>query len=125
MKVMVVGDGDKYIAACTPYFNNALSTTVQTVKSSAGILMFAEFSNPNTVDAFIQIFDVSSVTLGTTTPTLSLLVPGGASSTLRGAQDKALAWPVNFATNIKIAATTTPTGLTAPSTAITVNLGYI
>lgn len=125
MKVMVVGDSDKYMAACSPYFNNALSTTVQTVKASAGTLVFFEASNANTSDAFLQVFDVSgTVTLGTTTPTQSYLLPAGASSTLRGGVERVFVGPVNFANAIKIAATTTPTGNTAPSTALTVNIGY-
>jgi hypothetical protein len=103
----------------TPVLENGLSTTVQTVDSSAGSLGYYYCYNPNTTVAYIQIFDTSgTVTLGTTTPKLSIGIPGTAGGNLEWANG------VSFANAIKVAATTTATGSTAPSTAIDCNFGY-
>lgn len=104
----------------TPYFNSALSTTVQSVKSSAGKLGGWYIYNPNAAVAFVQIFNVASgsVTLGTTTPTLSLGIPATSAANLMNGEG------ADFATAISIAATTTATGLTAPGTALPVNFLY-
>ena len=54
--------------------------------------------NPNTADAFLQFYDLAqgSVTVGTTTPKLSLWVPGG------GALDAPFTVPVSFLTAITV-----------------------
>src|SRR4029077_11268609 len=60
----------------TPSLNNGLSTTVATVKGSAGTLGGYYIYNPNSSVAYVQIFDISgTVTLGTSTPKLSLGIP--------------------------------------------------
>lgn len=102
------------------YFNAALLATKQAVKASAGSLSAYHIQNPNTSDAWVQFFDLASagVTVGTTVPTLSLWVPAG------GALDTSLVEPATFATAITIAATTTATGSTAPSTGLVTNLLY-
>jgi hypothetical protein len=103
----------------TPYSFGALSTTVQTVKGSAGTLGGYFIYNPNATVTYVQIFDVSgAVTLGTTAPTLSLGIPAASAANL----EKALG--SNFANAIKIAATTTRAGSTAPGTGLDVNFDY-
>jgi hypothetical protein len=98
---------------------SGLTTTVTTVKTSAGMLSWFACSNSNASAEFVQVFDTtSSVTLGTTTPKLALPIgPSGVT---------ALAIPIgsNFLNGIKIAATTTPTGSTAPGTALNCSIGY-
>jgi hypothetical protein len=98
----------------TPFLANALSTTVKSVKSSAGQLGMLQCYNPNSAQVYVQVFNAASgsVTLGTTTPALFIAIAplstGG----------YALANPgINFSNAISIAATTTPTGSTAPTTA--------
>jgi hypothetical protein len=99
-------------------FRSALSTTVQSVKGSAGKLGGWYIYNPNASAAFVQIFNVSSgsVTLGTTTPTLSLGVPATSAANLMSGEG------VDFGTAISIAATTTATGNTAPGTGLVTNI---
>lgn len=103
-----------------PYFNSALLATKVAVKATSGDLYGYHIQNPNTSDAWVQFFDLASgsVTVGSTTPTLSLWVPAG------GALDAVFAKPVNFATAVVVASTTTATGSTAPSTGLVVNLLY-
>lgn len=101
------------------YLNGALSTTVQTVKASDGRFGGYYFFNPNTDPVYIQIFDVSgTVTLGTTTPKLSFGVPKGGGANLEFLRG------IPFANAIKIAATTTPTGSSAPSSAVLAEIFY-
>ena len=107
--------------AWTPLIENALSTTVKSVKTSAGQLGMVQCYNPNATQVYIQVFNMNAswVVLGTTAPTLS--IPISATST----GGWALASPgTGFSTGMSIAATTTATGSTAPSTAIDCNVAY-
>ena len=113
--------------AVSYYFNNALLATATAVAAREGTIYFIEVSNPTTDDVYLQLFDVAAadVTLGTTTPTLALLVPAGTSTTDRGAMDKMFPEGLYFGTSITAAITTTATGNTAPGTGATVNIGYL
>ena len=103
----------------TPFLDNAQSTTLTTVKGSAGELGAYHCLNLNSSVAYIQVFDISgTVTLGTTTPVLSLGLPATSGGNLEWANG------IHFANAIKVAATTTATGLTAPSTAVDCNFVY-
>jgi hypothetical protein len=111
------------IGLATPWtyqIENGLSTTVQTVKSSAGTLGAYYCYNPNTsAAAYVQFFDTSgTVTLGTTTPVWSIGIPASSAANLD------LVPGMTFSNAIKVAATTTATGSTAPTTAIDCNFGY-
>ena len=77
-----------------------------------------EVSNPNTVDAFVQLFDVAaaSVVVGTTTPKLSFIVPAS------GAMDKEWGRGIQFNAALTYACTTTATGSGDPTTGLIVNL---
>ena len=107
-------------------FNSALTATVINVKLSGGRLYGIEVQNANTVNEFIQVFDAvaANVTLGTTTPKLSLALPKGVSASDVGIMDKWWDLGIDFRTGISLAATTTPTGLTAPTTALVINVLY-
>ena len=108
----------------TTYFDSDGDNAAQTIKSSAGVLHFLEVSNANTVDAYIQLYDESgAITVGTTVPALSLLVPAGAGS-LDGAMDKFWIPGMAFTNSIKYACTTTATGSGDPATGLVVNAGY-
>ncbi len=97
----------------------AQTTTVQTVKGSAGKLLGWYLYNPNSSVAYVQIFDVSgAVTLGTTAPDLTLGIPAGSAANLMDAVG------LDFANAIKIACTTTATGSSAPSTGLDCNFFY-
>lgn len=100
---------------------NGITTTVTTVKSSAGKVSKLYCYNPNSSVAYVQVFNAtpSSVTLGTTTPLGSYGIPatnaaGYAMATLGE----------NYSAAISVAATTTVKGLTAPSTALDCNVSY-
>ena len=96
---------------------NALSTTVKTVKASASGSLYGVHCL-TTVVSYIQIFDVATsggVTLGTTTPNLSL---GGPANGLIQHDWTA---PIGFSNGIQVAATTTATGSSAPATAADCN----
>lgn len=104
------------------YYNGALVATPQTVFIGQGNLFGFECENNDvTNDVFLQVFDalVGSVTLGTTVPTFTFRIPAGANFG-KDAQNLVLHF---FATGCVVAATTTRTGLTAP-TALSLNLWY-
>jgi hypothetical protein len=105
----------------TPSFKNGLSTTVFSIKSSAGWLGKAQCDNPNTGEVFLQIFNVASgsVTLGTTVPTDILPLEPGLNN------GWVMALPgVQYGTAMSAAVTTTPTGSTAPTTTVNCSFAY-
>lgn len=101
----------------TTYFNSALTNTPIQIRVGSSAVTGFEFQNPNSTNAYVQIFDTirGGVTLGTTVPLFSFLVPGN------GAQDKPL-MNLPYINGLVIAATTTATGSTAPTSALVVNL---
>lgn len=105
-------------------FTATLSTTVNAIKNASGRLYGYNFFNPGSALTYVQIFNVAaaSVTLGVTTPFMSIGLP----STTNGSVgvDVNFTLPVAFSTAMSYAATTTPTGSTAPATAIVANLYY-
>ena len=105
-------------------FQSALSTTAVAVKTTGGHLYGIEVSNPNVVSEWIQIFDAltANITLGTTTPKLSLAVPKGASATDVGIMDKLWEDGIDFSIGITVYATSAPTTNGAPSTGLTANI---
>ena len=104
-----------------PFFDGDGDNTAQVMKASGGYLSFLEVQNPNATNAYIQLFDAlaANVTVGTTTPAMSLLVPAG------GAMDKMWDRPLKFETAITYACTTTATGSGDPTTGLIVDGGYI
>lgn len=102
------------------YNNTALSSTKQAVNASAGNLYGYHVYNPNAVVIYIQLFNLASasVTVGTTAPTAVIAVPP------LGWADATPATPISFSTALTIAATTTSTGSSAPTTALLFNCWY-
>lgn len=99
-----------------------LSTTVTQIKGSAGKLGAVQFYNSNSAVAFVQIFNsatAGAVTLGTTAPGKSIGIPP--------LQSYAMSWAdigVPFSAGIQVAATTTETGSSAPTTPVTANFDW-
>lgn len=99
--------------------NTPLTTTVVTVKGSAGTLGGYFIYNPNSTVSFVQVFDVSgTVTLGTTRPNVMFGIPPLSSANME------IGNGLNFANAIKIAATTTSSGSVAPTTGLEVSMWY-
>lgn len=114
-----VGHSVKYEAS------HAGGGTEVTAKASAGLLKWVHISNPNTTDVFLQIHDVANPTIGTDVPLMAICVPGGTGASNRGIYNQEFG-PVGitFATAITYTVTTTAGGSTAPTSAVTVSLGY-
>jgi len=107
------------------FVNAAVTNTpvkVNTVGAPPSLLVSYNIANNTSSFLYVQFFDVaaaSSVTLGTTPPAYTIAVPPyGVTDAFAGAPQ------FTFYNGIVIAATTTPTGAAAPSTAASVTLSY-
>ena len=110
------------------YRNTALSSTdVQAVVCGTGGFNIRGFNiiNPNSSDVYVKFYDAlaANVTVGTTTPILTLLVPANGSVFEPFESQKVVAF---FNTAITLAAVTglADSSTTAPSTAIHVSIQY-
>ena len=111
----------------TPYFNAAVTAATNVSTACRGRLMSFQAYNVNTADAFLQVFNIAaaSVTLGTTTPIQSFLIPKGSGVDRGGAAESFL--PDGLILDgsvISIAATTTEAGSTTVTTGLEVNLQF-
>lgn len=108
-------------ATATPVLKNGLTNSASSVVSStAAVLSSYYVYNPNSSVAYVQIFDVATaggVTVGTTTPKWSIGIPATSAANLTNMH-------LSFANGVQVAATTSATGSTAPSTALDCNFGY-
>lgn len=99
------------------------STAVLLVPNTSGgpiSLSYFNLSNPNSTLAYVQFFDAaatSAVTVGTTAPTFFVAVPANG-----GVVDTSPLVDYQFKKGIVVAATTTPTGNTAPGSAVPVQI---
>jgi hypothetical protein len=102
------------------YQNLALLATKQAVKATPGGLYGWHIHNPNTSNAWVQLWNLASasVTVGTTAPHLTLFVPA------EGGVEMIFPLGLGFGTAITAAATTGASNGTAPSTGLVVNLFY-
>ena len=102
------------------FINTDVKATLKTVKAALGNLVKIKAANPNPRTIFVQVFDNASPTVGTTPPDWVLEVPSGNGDDVWGVYDELMPGPVKFSNAIKLAATTTPTGSTAPDTGLVV-----
>lgn len=103
------------------HFDSDGDNTAQAVYAGGGSIHYLHIINTNASDAYLQLFDVAagSVTVGTTTPMQSYLVPGN------GAFERSFGEVgIKFERAITYACTTTATGSGDPSTGLTVNALY-
>lgn len=102
-----------------------LSNTATEVKDAAGQVHGWHIHNPNSSIAYVHIYNIvdTSVTVGTSTPAITLALPSNSTATI--GVDGVFPIPITFDTAISLAATTTIAGSTAPSTGILVNLFYL
>ena len=107
------------------FYDASITATVEAMRTAEGRLHFIQVNNPNTVQVFLQIFDVASgsVTLNSTVPNLSLLIPAGDGTEDGGFTES---WPdgIQFDTAISYAITTTATGSTAASSTCAMNAAH-
>lgn len=105
--------------------NAALTNTATglSIQTQAINLMRIECWNPNTTPVFLQLFDAATgITVGTTVPTKSIECPAG-NGTSDGIYDHEYNG-IKFAAGLRVVATTTRTGSTAPTTAVPASIGY-
>ena len=103
-----------------PYRAAVTNTAVDVANPGEVSFAWMSLGNNNAAVSYLQIFGIAaaSVTLGATTPLLSIMIP--ASSGREIAPGVRL---IMGGTAFSIAATTGPTNSTAPSTAVDVNIG--
>lgn len=87
---------------CSIFRSLDLDETEEEVKATAGQVYGYYVSNSGAAAAYLKFYNATaaSVTVGTTTPVLTLLVPAGAAANV------GLPYPVAFSTAITVAATT-------------------
>ncbi|HWR15160.1 MAG TPA: hypothetical protein VN577_10045 [Terriglobales bacterium] len=101
-------------------YSGSIGATKTQVKASAGQLFGWHIFNSNATTVYVQIYDVAnaSITVGTTTPTMSIGLPAGSAANVMtdtGTQ---------FSTAINFACTLTRTGSGAPASTVDVNFFY-
>ena len=96
-----------------------VDNTDQTLKGSPGTLMGISIYNPSNAAAYVQLFDASSATIGTTTPDMFVgCATGSFAHYYYGPVG------IKFGTAIHYAGTTTATGNGDPSTGLVVSFIY-
>ena len=100
---------------------SALTTTPVTCVSAAAKLTYFHCTNLGTALAYVQVLNTASPTLGTTVPIQWFGIPAAA-TTGAGAGGRP---ETAYSAAITVAATTTPTGNTAPGTALACTFSYI
>lgn len=107
----------------TAVFDSDGDNTVQTLLATHGCLSRIEVANPNTTVAFLQLFDESgTITVGTTTPKMSILIPKASGENDYGSKFINFGFPgLPFKNSIKYACTTTLTGNGDPASGLIVN----
>lgn len=115
-------------AGVKSFFNSAIDETPAVIVHTGRTLVFnLNIINNTITDNFIQMFDavVANVTVGTTVPKYSFLVPGGTGASNRGVLSITFSAPLQFDTALSVAITTDIGGSGAPATDGSVNIGYL
>lgn len=102
----------------TPVGKTAITNSSVTVKNAPGQLAFALCDNNNAAWTYLQMFDATSPSIGTNVGFIALppSLSGGFTQSIVGLQ---------FSNSIKVAATTTPGGSSAPATnTVNCTFGY-
>lgn len=101
-------------------YSGSIGATATAIKAGSGQLYGYYIYNSNSSTAYVQIFNIATVgiTLGSSTPVLSLGIPAGAGANVEFANG------IFFGTAISFACTTTRGGSSAPSNTVDVNFLY-
>ena len=95
------------------------------IKATGGRLYYLDVENVNAVDVWIQLFDTDgAITVGSTVPKLSLLVPASDGTFYSGRTLELPVSPILFENNIRFAITTSATGAGAATSNTIVNALY-
>ena len=115
------GQASNFGGTANPPFTKPALTTTTNVKTSAGNVYGYYIYNPNASACSLDFFNVASasVTLGTTVPVLSLVIPATAGANLYTAQSPLLPFSA-----LSVAAVTAAAGGSTCGTGMTVNLWY-
>lgn len=106
-------------------YDASVTATVELLRTGNVVLMAVEVENPNTDPVYLQLFDaaaVTDVTIGTTTPTDTRMIPAGAGGGVN--TSRLIEIPRRFGLGLCYAITTTRSGSTAPSTACPCNFTH-
>jgi len=107
-------------SAATPFYDGDVDNTKQALKVSAGILYKVDIINPNAVAAYLHFYNTNTVTVGTTAPNYTIMVPA------QGAASIDFATGNSFDTYINYAATNEVTGAaTDPTVGLILSATYI
>lgn len=111
------------------FFNAAVDEDpVVNVHSTGRTLVFSIHAIcPDTTDCYLQMFNAAAanVTVGTTTPAQSFLLPGGTGANNKGAYAITFPAPLQFDTALSIAVTAGPTNNVAPTGDAVINIGWL
>jgi hypothetical protein len=100
--------------AATPVLEAALSNSLVLVRAGKTKLPWASFFNPGNAVAYIQLFDAVAAS-GTGSPTLGSTAPNAVIGIAAGLSLPIDPQALGFVNGLVVAATTTPTGSTAPN----------
>jgi hypothetical protein len=109
------------------YRNTALTSTPQTIKSGAGSLMGFNVINVNTTVVYVKFYNATSPIVGTTTPSLTIMIPPSDGVTPGMFYQEPSLIPLEvFSTAISVAVVTglADSSTTAPSAAIHFSARY-
>lgn len=110
--------------AWTPYFANAIKTTV-ILSAVAGKFGGASLVNIDSAPVYLQVFDTTgAVTLGTTVPNFVIPYPSNATAANGIADRWEMASGINIVNGIKCAATTTPSGASTSTNGLSGTILY-
>lgn len=107
------------LVASSPYSTTSTNSVVTVTTTAVIITAYYIGNSSTTAAAYLQLFNATAgaVTLGSTAPTQSFLIPAGAAANVAGLRK-------SFGTAFSIAATSARANSTAPVLALDVNFDY-
>ena len=97
----VTGGTTLPVTPTTTFTNSAATTNGTVIKASAGTLWNVVVSNVNAAARYLKFYNSTTVTVGTTTPAFTILIPAGATVNIAGGSNG-----IRFATGICLGITT-------------------
>ncbi len=108
----------------TPYLNQDTSA-IDAVKGSAGTIYWITCVSTDATPVYLNLYDSTSATLGSTTPTNQFIVPSQGDANGAGFTINFGPFGIQYSTGIQVAAATTYNGSTDPGTNVVItNIGF-